>query len=349
MKKLLKILGILMIILALLVGGFLLFATLMDYQPDPVETITVENGTALTLDKKEFEVLTWNIGYAGLGAKEDFFMDGGTKGRPDSKEAVEMYLEEIKDFIKSNSVDFLFLQEVDRDSTRTYHVDQYKILTDLLSQRDHMFALNYNVPFVPVPWPPIGQVTSGIATYSKYDVFESERYQFKGNYTWPMKTVMLDRCLMTSVIKVSETQNLYLINVHFSAYDDGTLREDQLNFVKDFVKDLYDQGHYVLLGGDWNQTFPNLDLTKFPLENNGELWAPVAIEEDWLMPGWTFGVNDNAPTYRLLNRAYDGKNQTGVIDGFMISPNIELLEVEVVDMAFEASDHNPVYMKIKLK
>lgn len=349
MKKYLKILGIFIIILTIAVGGFLLFATIMDYQPDPVESIDISKGSDMTLDESVLEVITWNIGYAGLGAEEDFFMDGGNKGRPDSKEAVEKYMGIITDYLDHKPVDILLLQEVDRDSTRTYHMDEYDAITALFSNYDHMFALNYNVPFVPVPWPPIGQVTSGLATYSKYQVTESKRYQFEGNYTWPMKTVMLDRCLMTSVIPVNDQQNLYVINVHFSAYDDGTLRQDQLNYVKTFVEDIYEQGHYVLLGGDWNQTFPTIDLEQYFLEEDGALWEPVAIEEDWLMAGWSYGVNDNAPTYRLLNKAFDGSNQTGVIDGFLVSPNIEILEVYVEDLAFEASDHNPVYMKIKLK
>jgi exonuclease III len=39
---------------------------------------------------------------------------------------------------------------------------------------------------------------------------------------------------------------------------------------------------------------------------------------------------------------------TTVIDYFLLSPNIELLEVKGIDEGFENSDHNPVSMRIKL-
>jgi endonuclease/exonuclease/phosphatase family metal-dependent hydrolase len=36
------------------------------------------------------------------------------------------------------------------------------------------------------------------------------------------------------------------------------------------------------------------------------------------------------------------------IDFFLISPNIEVLEIRTLDLEFENSDHLPVLMKIKL-
>lgn len=37
-----------------------------------------------------------------------------------------------------------------------------------------------------------------------------------------------------------------------------------------------------------------------------------------------------------------------VIDGFIISPNVELLDVETLDLGFENSDHNPVIISFSL-
>ena len=37
-------------------------------------------------------ILTYNTGYAGLSKDEDFFMDGGSKVQPDSKDVVETNL-----------------------------------------------------------------------------------------------------------------------------------------------------------------------------------------------------------------------------------------------------------------
>ena len=37
-----------------------------------------------------------------------------------------------------------------------------------------------------------------------------------------------------------------------------------------------------------------------------------------------------------------------VIDGFITSPNVELISVETRDAGFEFADHNPVQLKVKL-
>ena len=38
-----------------------------------------------------------------------------------------------------------------------------------------------------------------------------------------------------------------------------------------------------------------------------------------------------------------------VIDGFLLSPNVQLEEVEGLNLGFENSDHNPVKMTISMK
>lgn len=58
------------------------------------------------------------------------------------------------------------------------------------------------------------------------------------------------------------------------------------------------------------------------------------------------------PTCRLLNQPYDPDSedtQYYVIDGFILSPNVELIGVETIDAGFVNSDHNPVYLEAALK
>jgi hypothetical protein len=38
-----------------------------------------------------------------------------------------------------------------------------------------------------------------------------------------------------------------------------------------------------------------------------------------------------------------------VIDGFILSPNVELKNVETMDLGFANSDHNPVLINVSLK
>ena len=93
MKKAGKWLGIVFGSLALLVVLVLGFFTVMEYRPKEREALTLENNEDLEPLSKEraaegIRIMTFNIGYGGLGAEQDFFMDGGSVVRPSSKEVV---------------------------------------------------------------------------------------------------------------------------------------------------------------------------------------------------------------------------------------------------------------------
>ncbi|MBQ2899278.1 MAG: endonuclease, partial [Oscillospiraceae bacterium] len=98
----------------------------------------------------------------------------------------------------------------------------------------------------------------------------------------------------------------------------------------------------------FNQMFPKTE-EKYPIFT-AELWKPGVLEESALPEGWSYVFDDSVPTCRLLNKPYDKESaQHYVIDGFIISPNVELVSVGTVDAGFEFSDHNPVVMEIVLK
>ena len=66
-------------------------------------------------------ILSWNIGYAGLGDNMDFFYDGGRRVR-DSRERTARNLKEIVETISRVNPDIALLQEVDLDSRRSYRI-----------------------------------------------------------------------------------------------------------------------------------------------------------------------------------------------------------------------------------
>jgi len=43
-----------------------------------------------------------------------------------------------------------------------------------------------------------------------------------------------------------------------------------------------------------------------------------------------------------------GVNGTTTIDYFIVSPNIKVLQTKTIDLNFENSDHNPVFIKLCL-
>ena len=84
-----------------------------------------------------------------------------------------------------------------------------------------------------------------------------------------------------------------------------------------------------------------------------ENWEPGILAEDTAPDGWTLAYDMSVPSCRLLNQPYDASDtentQHYVIDGLILSPNVQLKTVETVDAGFENSDHNPVLVTVVLE
>ncbi len=55
-------------------------------------------------------------------------MDGGKGSRSSSKEKTMENMRRITSFLKKDNSSFIFLQEVDTNSTRSFRIDQYDYL-----------------------------------------------------------------------------------------------------------------------------------------------------------------------------------------------------------------------------
>ncbi len=356
MKALRKLLLTVILILILAIGGFLGWLTMTEYTPAPVETLKASSREAETVLPEEatLDLLSWNIGYAGLGAESDFIMDGGENVRSADEATVKKYLSEIAK-VTQDGYDLVILQEVDTDASRTYGIDE----ADTLAWGDAYHALNFSCPFVPNPvkyvTDPIGKVNSGLLTLSHYKIDSSERISLPCPFSWPLRIANLKRCLLVSYLPIEGSdKQLVLVNLHLEAYDDGEGKIAQTEQLKRFIQTEYEKGNYVIAGGDFNQVFPG-SLEVYP-NALPELWEPGVLDDSMLPAGegWQFVYSLDAPTCRLLNQPYDPtdvKNtQYYVIDGFIISPNVELVLVETLgDQNFASSDHNPVHIQVNLK
>lgn len=341
MKKLIRMISFVILVAALGFAGFLGYATLSDYNPGPV-TRVFENKNAPVLEsQKVFTLLTWNLGYGGLGQDMDFFYDGGKKVRP-LKPAVEKNLDKIESFLaRQTDVDFFLLQEVDQNSKRSYAANETQRIKALFPGFFPGFGKNYDVFFVPVPLlDPMGRVLSGIFSLSRFEPVSIDRFSLPGTYQWPQGLFMLDRCFLAARYRLDTGKDLLIVNTHNEAYDDGSQRKQQLAYLKEFLIQEYEKGNHVLVGGDWNQCPPkfNPGFKANLMDNKNRL----DIDPDYL-PGWKWAYDQGIPTNRRVNAPYDPKTTlTTVIDFFLLSPNIELKDVQGIHLDFEHSDHNPV-------
>lgn len=353
MKKVFRLLLILLLLILAAAAALVLWLSVTEFRPKAVEQVAVSGGTeSLALSRgEELELLCWNIGYGGLGKESDFFMDGGENVKAADEETVKKYLAGINETVDSVAPDLLLLQEVDSDSARSYGIDQREYFGG--SYAKAAYAMNYSCDFVPFPLPPIGRVNSGLYTVSEgYAIDRAERIALPCPFKWPVSTANLKRCLLASYMPIEGSdKQLVLVNLHLEAYDDGAGKLLQRMQLEQFLVTEYEKGNYVIAGGDFNSSFEGSHEI-YPIKNP-DLWLPGALPDNMMPEGWTLAYDVAVPTCRLLNQPYEPSDeehtQYYVIDGYILSPNVELVSVETLDEGFEYSDHNPILLKAKLK
>ena len=351
MRKFIKIL--LCICGILLAAVILLLATLTvtDYRPAATETAERSGfGNRQLSTGTPLHLLTWNTGYGGLDAGVDFFMDGGTMTFPSSQSVVEGNVSSIASWLQQSDSDICLLQEVDRDSSRTKHLDELPLYQQITGM-DYSYAPNYRCLFVPFPFPPLGQMESGIVTLSSCQRTDTSiRVSLPSPYTWPVSTANLKRCLLVDRFPLADSdKELVVMNLHLDAYESGEGRVAQTKALLDLMQEEYSKGNYCIAGGDFNQLFPDTQ-ERYPIKNT-DLWTPGGLTEDLLPDGWQFAFDSTSPSCRLLNQPYDPADEATqyfVIDGFILTPNVTLSEVQTVDLGFANSDHNPVKLTVTL-
>ena len=356
MKKIFRILLALVLVLVVVVGGLLGWLSAVEYKPAQVETVEVRRAgdSAALKAGGEYTVLTWNVGYGGLGKYSDFFMDGGKNTKSADEKQVRAYLDGIAAGLDRQGADLVLLQEVDINSSRSYGIDQRSLLGGGMSSA--AFALNYSCPFVPNPNTllihPLGKINSGLLTMADgFSIERAERIALPCPFSWPLRIANLKRCLLVSYLPVEGSdRQLVLVNLHLEAYDDGEGKIAQTEQLRAFIEEQYAKGNYVIAGGDFNQAFPG-SLDVYP-NTHAENWEPGVLDDKLLPAGWTLACDLSVPTCRLLNQPYDPADAAGtqyyVIDGLILSPNVTLKSVETLDEGFENADHNPVKLRLVL-
>jgi endonuclease/exonuclease/phosphatase family metal-dependent hydrolase len=345
MKKFIKYTVLFIATLFLLFILFLVYSSLTEFRPEKKIVLKENISSELLTDTALFTVLSWNIGYAGLGAGMDFFYDGGTTTR-DSRSNTINNLKEIGKFLKSNdTIDFMLLQEVDLSSKRSYYINEKEYFDSLLPEFIGDVGINYKVGFVPAPiFNPMGKVKSGIVTYTALPSWRVSRIAYPGSFPWPKRLFVLKRCFLENRFNLPGNKEFVLINTHNSAFDNGLLRSKESEALQAYVKQEFEKGNYVLIGGDWNQTPVGL-ITQFtqPVDTNMLVYLP----KDFLK-GWKIACVTEKPSNRNLQKAYNPKETlTSLIDFYIVSPNIEICDLKLIDLKFQNSDHQPILLSFR--
>lgn len=361
-KTILKILGIILAIILLIVIIYVgyVFFSYHRIEDNQLLKINVPQEQSVDYDDSmvkigtEYIIGTYNVGFGAYLPDYSFFMDGGKESRCYSKESGTEAINGAANLAVSYEPDFMMFQEVDRDSTRSYHVNQEELINKVFAEYYESFAVNYDSAYLFYPFnEPIGKSYSGLSLYSKYQITDSVRRSLPIS-TGFSKFLDLDRCYSISRVNVENGKELVLFTIHLSAYGNSDeIRQGQLNMLFGDMEKEIEAGNYVVCGGDFNH-----DLKADESETeNCESWA-FPFPRSQMPEGLGFAMDrlsaDQRSNMTESSRNADmeyipGETYVVTLDGFIISDNIEMSEYEVIDTGYQYSDHQPVIMKFQLK
>ena len=360
-KIVLKSLLCLLIVIILTLVAYVSYVFIYYYRID--DNLSLEIKQAATAEdvkiNQEYTIVTQNVGFGAYVQDYTFFMDGGVESRARSKDLVIETINKASTQVNALNADFILIQEVDLDSTRSFHINQKDLFDEVFTDYSSILAVNYDSPYLMYPiFHPHGASYSSIVTYSKVMMESSIRRSLPIS-TSLTKLLDLDRCYTKTKIKTENDKYLVIYNTHLSAYGhDESVREGQVRMLFADMKEEYDLGNYCVCGGDFNHDFTGDSIVKINGEN------PEGIEKlDWAQPfpieilNEYTGINrclnyqndQILPTCRNNDEPYKVGNFTIIVDGFLVSENIEVTYLENIQTDFVYSDHNPVLMKFILR
>ena len=354
MRKALKVLFILLLAVLVLAAAYVAYVFLAYHRIPDNQSLPVEGTAAETLRPGErCRAVSYNIGFGAYEEDYSFFMDGGTESWAWSQERLRENLDEIAALLQAEDPDLLLLQEVDVDSTRSYHLDESAVLRGAFPDRACVFAQNYDSPFLLYPFTqPHGASRSGMLTFSRYPISSALRRSLpiEGGFR---KFLDLDRCYSVCRLPVEGGRELVLYTLHLSAYSaDGSIATEQLKLLLADMRSEYEKGNYCVAGGDFNK-----DL----LGDSGKWFGEADQEYSWAQP-LPEGILDGSgislaapldedgpvPSCRNADAPYHEGQYVLTVDGFLVSGNVTVEEATVIDTGFAHSDHNPVALTFTL-
>ena len=340
-KRILKILGGAAGILILTVAVYLAYI-IIDYRriedrvaleiKEPAE----ENKETAAKTGTEYTILTYNIGFGAYTPDFSFFMDGGTESVAKSEESVLATVSGAADLAKKEDAQFYLFQEVDMDSTRSYHVDQYALLSTFFPEYYSDLAVNYDSSFLFYPiLQPHGKSYAGIALYSKFPITEAVRRSFPISESFS-KYLDLDRCYSVNRIPVENGKELCIYQLHMSAYgNDDQIRAGQVSMICDDMAAEYAAGNYIICGGDFNHDLKRMQDTEGEFASWAYPFPRQSVPEGLRFVLDSFSEEERETMHnsaRNADMAYEeGVTYTVTLDGFIISDNVTCISYENID------------------
>jgi endonuclease/exonuclease/phosphatase family metal-dependent hydrolase len=337
MRKLYVPLGLIgLAVIYLLLAGCV---TVSD-QSIPIKTSSPTDGSPPAAEP--LVVMTWNIGYAGLGEESDFKADGGHMLRPPGKQFVKKNLAGIQGVLRENRPDVVLMQELAGPGFLTMGVNVLGGVKAALADYSMFFSSDIRTRLFPGPI----SLKHGLGTFSRVAHGPTEIIRITEEPGTIMGFIKRHYHVQVTEMDVSG-QPWVLINVHLSAFDEGAnTRMTQVREVLDLAETYYKQGKAVAVGGDWNMRLAPTDFA-YTADPSAQFWIHDFPREE-LAEGWQLAIDPAVPSVRTNEQTYTaGVNYTTNIDGLLLSPNVVLESAKGIDLGFKYTDHQPVIFTLR--
>lgn len=303
----------------------------------PITPISAPTGLAEASDR--LSVLTWNIGYASLGKDADLITDNGRSVRALCANEIGAAAEGIANWLATRSADVMCVQENAEAGFLTRKVPVRRIIDHALPNRQNLFWSDMKSVFVPR----ILKLNHGMSVHSRIRLAQCRAELLPQDKIYHLGVLKKHYGVLINRLKREDcAQDWVVMNIHLSAFDDGgRTRLSQVRRVIEIAQKAHETGDFVVIAGDWNM---RLSATEFAHQTAKEdLFWVRDFPHDLLPQGWRVVADKETPTVRTLSAAFQPDHSyTTIVDGFVISPNVDLVQVSTAPMGFEWTDHHPV-------
>jgi endonuclease/exonuclease/phosphatase family metal-dependent hydrolase len=277
-----------------------------------------------------------------LGEGADLIVDNGQSLRALPASEIARAAQGIADWLATRSSDIICLQENAEAGFLTRKVPLRSIIEQALPDRQNIFWSDMKSVIAPA----LLRLNHGMSVHTRVKLGEIRAKLFPQDDTYHLGLLKKHYGALISRSRISNTGFEWVVfNIHLSAFDErGHARRKQLQKLLSLAQQAYEAGHFVVIAGDWNM---RLAPTDFPHQTaEKDLFWVTDFPQDSPPTGWQIVVDEGRPTVRTLNTAYRARETyTTIVDGFVISPNVELKHVSTTDNGFEFADHHPVEAK----
>lgn len=349
MKVFLRALAVSLGLVVLIAAAFLAWASSAwtNEELRQAEVFSIDSAPApskVFIKGTPLKVMDWNIGFGG-----------GLTGNPTDRHPateVSANLSRIVAEIRRASPDIVFMQEVDRPSSRTGRIDQVEYLMKNGGMPHACFVATWKKNYVPFPMYPvsghIGAVYSGQLILSQFPIKECLRIPLPqpSENKWWYNRFYLHRALLHAKLMLSDNLEMDAVNVHLESFSTPN-RQQQAELVANYVGG-FGPDRPLIMAGDFNSLPPFSVKVRGFSDEDIDFTNDSTIETVRAIPGLREVVIDDVrdvtessfhtfpavePTRRLDYIFY--RNMTGSI------------YAEVPRKAM-SSDHLPVVAEIRL-